>query len=224
MKRFHSQARLLVTRSFAIATATLLLGSFLATAVHAQSGTRTQPSPRPSTTSQGSGTKTAPSAVGLQGYCPVCIIKMKKWIKGDAQHSAQYDGKTYLFPGAEQKQMFLSDPTKYTPILGGDCVVALVEMGKRVPGSLQFAELHEDHLYLFANEKAKGMFQSNKEKYAHADIALGGKCTVCRVEMNKDVDGVPQFASSYKGMRYLFPGQEQQQMFNQNPSKYEVTK
>ena len=224
MNRLLSQAHLLITRRFAIVATTLVLGSLLAAAAQAQSGTRTTPSASRPAAQAGSGTKTNAGVVGLQGYCPVCIIDMKKWVKGDAQYSAQYDGKTYLFPSDEQKQMFLKDPSKYTPILGGDCIVALVEMGKRVPGSLQFAALHEDHLYLFSNEKAKSMFQANKVKYAHADIARGGKCTVCRVEMNKDVDGVAEFTSLYKGMRYLFPGQEQQQMFNQNPSKYEVTK
>ncbi len=224
MNRLHSQTRLSTTRPFAIAATTLVLGSLLATTAHAQSGTKTAPSARPPAAQAGSGTKAIANAVGLQGYCPVCVINMKKWVKGDAQFAAQYDGKTYLFPGDEQKQMFVNDPAKYTPILGGDCVVALVEIGKRVPGSLQFAALHEDHLYLFSNEQAKGMFQSNKEKYAHADIALGGKCTVCRVEMKQDVNGVAEFTSLYKGMRYLFPGQEQQQMFNQKPSKYEVTK
>ncbi|TWU25323.1 YHS domain protein [Novipirellula galeiformis] len=224
MNRLQSQTRLSITRPVAMFATTLVLGSLLATAAHAQSGTRTKSSASSPAAHAGSSTKSNASTVGLRGYCPVCVIEMKKWIKGDAQFAAQYDGKTYLFPSEEQKQMFVNDPSKYTPILGGDCIVALVEMGKRVPGSLQYAALHEDHLYLFSNEQAKGMFQSNKEKYAHADIALGGKCTVCRVEMNKDVDGVSEFTSLYKGMRYLFPGQEQQQMFNQNPSKYEVTK
>lgn len=236
MNHLLSQANPSITRRFAVVATTLLFGSLLATAAHAQSGTRTQsgaraqsgtrttPSARPPAARAGSGTKMNAGAVGLQGYCPVCIIGMKKWVKGASQYSAQYDGKTYLFPGEEQKQMFVRNPTKYTPILGGDCIVALVETGRRVPGNLQFADLHEDHLYLFSNEKAKGMFRANKERYARADIALGGKCTVCRVEMNKDVDGVVQFTSFYKGMRYLFPSQEQQQMFNRNPRKYEVTR
>lgn len=224
MNHLHTKTRLSFTRPFAVLATTLALSSFLASVAHAQSGTRTAPSVRRPAAQAGSGTKTNANAVGLQGYCPVCVIEMKKWIKGESQFAAQYDGKTYLFPSEEQKQMFLNAPGKYTPILGGDCIVALVEMRKRVPGSLQFAVLYEQRLYLFSNEQAKAMFQSNKEKYAHADLALGGKCTVCRVEMNKDVDGVPEFTSLYKGMRYLFPGQEQQQMFDQNPSKYAVTK
>jgi len=207
-------------RTFVLTATALAISTLVIAEAQAQSGTRTPPSTTPA--QAGSGTKAAANAVGLQGYCPVCVIEMKKWMKGSQQFAAQYDGKTYLFPGEEQKQVFVSNPAKYTPVLGGDCVVALVEMGKRVPGSLQFAALHENRLYLFANEQAKGMFQSNKEKYANADVALGGNCSVCRVEMNQDVDGSPQFTSLHKGMRYLFPGEKQQQMFNANPTKYEV--
>jgi YHS domain-containing protein len=208
-------------RGFVIATITLMSASLLATAASAQSGTKTAAR---TSNAAGSGTKSAGNTVGLQGYCPVCVVQMKKWIKGNPQFSVQQDGKTYLFPGEEQKQMFLSNPAQYTPVLGGDCAVALVEMNKRVPGSVQHAALHNDRLYLFSNDKAKGMFVANKEKYANADLALGGKCSVCRVEMNQDVDGVPQFTSIYEGLRYQFPGNEQQQMFNQNPAKYDVTK
>lgn len=171
--------------------------------------------------SSGSGMKAGMAPVGLDGYCPLCIVKIKKWVKGSSQHAVEFDGKTYLFPAAEQKQAFMDSPEKWVPILGGDCVVALVEMGQRIPGSVQHAALHEGHLYLFANEKAKDMFRTNKEKYLQADVAFDGKCSVCMVEMNKQVAGVPQFTSVYKGMRYMFPSAEQKTMFQQNPSKYE---
>ena len=219
----HSKSRLSKTRTFLMFATTVAFATLLSTNADAQSGSRSRPAATSSAAPSGSGTKTNAGAVAMQGYCPVCVIEMKKWVKGNPQFAAPYDGKNYLFPSEEQKQMFVSNPAKYTPILGGDCVVALVEMGKRVPGSLQYAALHEDHLYLFSNENAKEMFLSNKEKYAHAD-ALGGKCTVCRVEMNQDVDGVAEFTSFYKGMRYQFPGKDQQQMFDRNPAKYEVKK
>jgi len=150
------------------------------------------------------------------------VIEMKKWIKGNPQFSVQQDGKTYLFPSDEQRQMFLKNPDKYTPALGGDCVVAKVEMGKQVAGSVQHAALHGGRLFLFPNAQAKGMFLAAPEKYSSADLALGGKCTVCRVEMNQEVEGSPQFSTIYKRARYWFPGNEQKQMFIANPGKYEV--
>lgn len=185
----HTLSRPFFVRTLMLTAAALTIGFIVAADVRAQSSTRTPPSTRPTPAQAGSGTKVSVNTVGLQGYCPVCVVDMKKWMKGSQQFAVQHDGKTYLFPGEQQKQMFVSDPVKYTPVLGGDCVVALVEMGKRIPGSLQYAALHENRLFLFLNEKAKGMFVSNKGKYANADVALNGKCSVCRVEMNQDVDG-----------------------------------
>jgi len=92
----------------------------LVSSASAQSGTRATPQ---SGKAAGSGTSSQQGSVGLQGYCPVCIVEMKKWMKGSPQFSTRHDGKTYLFPGEEQRQMFLKNPQKYTPVLGGDCVV-----------------------------------------------------------------------------------------------------
>lgn len=80
--------------------------------------------------------------------------------------------------------------TIYKLVLGGDCVVALVEMDKRILRSLQYAAPHENRLFLIANEKAKGMFVSNKGKYANADVAFNRKCSECRVEMNRDISRI----------------------------------
>lgn len=55
----------------------------------------------------------ATAASGLQGFCPVCIVEMKKWLKGSADIQATYDGKTYSFPGARQRDMFLANPARY---------------------------------------------------------------------------------------------------------------
>ena len=37
--------------------------------------------------------------------------------------------------------MFLKNPNKYTPALGGKCTVCLVEMGKTMDGTVQFATM-----------------------------------------------------------------------------------
>jgi YHS domain-containing protein len=175
------------------------------------------------TVRQGSNTRTAAtSKVALQGYCPVCVVKMKKWVRGNPTIQANYDGKTYYFPGQEQKQMFMADPAQYTPALGGDCAVCMAEMGKRTPGSLQYAALSGNRLYLFPNEKMKQMFRDDPAKYINADLALGGNCAVCRVEMKKDVAGNPDVSYMLGGLRYLFPSEDQRKMFIANPGKYAV--
>ncbi len=174
-----------------------------------------------SNTKQGSDSK-ATQQLAMEGYCPVCIVDMKKWVAGDARFQSTFDGKTYRFPAATQKATFDANPAKYAPVLGGDCVVALKKMNKRVPGNIRQAAFYGSRLFLFANEMAKNEFLANLEAYANVDLALGGKCTVCKVEMKKDVAGKPEISTVFHGMRYFFPTKEQQAMFHTNPKKYAV--
>lgn len=193
----------------------------------AQSGSRTYP-PR------GSGSRSSPPAgsgqraeqqapLALEGYCPVSILDMQKWVKGDPARRAVYDGRTYLFANAKGKQMFDANPAKYIPALGGDCVIALVEKRRRVPGNIRHASFHSGRLYLFSSENAHKRFQADPAKYANADLAYGGNCVVCRVAMQQTVPGKPQLAVVHKGLRYLFPSADQRNEFLANPAKYEVS-
>jgi YHS domain-containing protein len=187
----------------------------------AQSSTKA-PARTSRTVVQGSDTAEHQATVALSGYCPVCVIEMRKWVKGDSRFAVVQDGKTYLFPSDEQKQMFVKNPDKYTPALGGKCTVCLVEIGKTMDGSVGFATMHEGRLFLFPSDEQKQMFLKNAAKYANVDLAAQGQCTVCRVEMQKQVQGRPEFAAIHKDMRYWFPSEDQLKMFVSNPAKYEV--
>jgi len=167
---------------------------------------------------QGSGSERPATALG--GYCPVCIVKMDKLVKGDPAYSSVYDGKKYLFPSAEQMEMFDEDPAAFAPAMGGDCVVCQVEMKKDVPGKPDIHLVHNGRLYLFPSEEQLKMFKAKPEKYADADLALKGNCPVCKVDMNKDVKGKPEFAFDYHGKRYLFPAREPLEKFKASPQKY----
>jgi YHS domain-containing protein len=166
--------------------------------------------------------ESASGARALDGYCPVCIIEMKKWVRGNPNHKAEYDGKTYYFPGEKQKEVFLADPAKYVPALGGDCTVCYVKLGKRVPGNVHHAAFHGKRLFLFPGDAQQQEFLANAEKYANVDLALGGKCAVCLAELKKEVPGKPEIAAVHDGLRYLFPSDKQRQEFLANPAKYAV--
>lgn len=193
---------------------------------HAQSGSRTTTPTRqqPATSSQGSGSGATGRAeevpVGLQGYCPVCLVEMKQWVKGDPRTSVKFDGHKYLFPGAEQAKMFQEDPTKYLPVLGGDDVVHFSRTGQRVPGSLSHGVIHQGRNYFFASADTQKLFQANPTTFENADLALNGECIVCRVGMNQRVPGKPEFTVVHNGLRYQFPAEEQQATFMKSPEKY----
>ena len=189
-----------------------------------QSGSGTTQS---GSTSQGSGSGSATSGsavpqfpVAMNGYCAVCILDMRKWVKGDNRFAVVMDGKKYLFPGEAQMQQFLKNTTKYTPALSGNCVVAYATSGKIVPGSIYHTARHKDRLYMFPNEAAKAKFMQNPSAYEKVDLAFGGMCPVCRVEMKQEIPGKPEFGTILGGKRYYFPGQEQKMMFLGNKAKY----
>lgn len=104
----------------------------------------------------------------------------------------------------------------------GNCTVCKVEMQKDVPGSADHHLTHDGRLYLFPSQKQLDMFKANPDRYADADVAMEGYCSVCKVEMGRDVKGKPDLAVDYNGTRYLFPGQKQLDMFKSNPTKYTV--
>jgi YHS domain-containing protein len=158
--------------------------------------------------------------VALDGKCPVCLGKMNKLVDGDPRFSSSYDGKTYHFPSADQKTMFEADPAKFAPVLGGDCVVCLKDMGKRVAGVPEHAVVHRDRLYLFPSAEIKTKFEQSPDRYADADLALEGNCPVCLVKMDKVVKGEPNIAVVHDGLRYLFPGEEQKIMFESDPAQF----
>lgn len=156
----------------------------------------------------------------LGGYCPVCLVKSDKLVKGDPDIASTYDGRTYLFPSDEQKRLFDADPVAFAPVLGGDCTVCRVDMGKVVPGKAELHTVRDGRLYLFPSEKQQQMFERDPDKYVDADLALGGACPVCLVKMDKVVPGAPEYASVHDGLRYLFPGPDQKQMFDANPAGF----
>lgn len=160
--------------------------------------------------------------VGIDGYCPVCIVEMKSWVRGQEDIFADVDGKRYFFPSTKEREMFTSNIAKYVPALGGDCVVCYAEMGERVPGSVQHAVLHNKRLYLFPGADQKKMFMASPNKFQEVDLAIGGECTVCRHEMGKMMPGKPEFSVLWKGLNYRFPGDKQRSMFLADPEKYEV--
>ena len=90
----------------------------------------------------------------LDGNCPVCLVKMNKLVKGDSKISSVYDGKTYLFPSANQERMFDENPTAFAPVLGKD-----------IEGTSEFAVDFHGSRYLFPGQKQLDMFVANPTKY-----------------------------------------------------------
>lgn len=158
--------------------------------------------------------------LGLEGYCPVCILDAHKWEKGSQEHRSVYDGVAYLFPSAAVKEKFDRTPAKYVPALNGDCIVCYEKYDKRVPGNIRYAAKRNGRIYMFPSDEVKQTWIENPAAYDKSDIALNGECSVCLVAANKHVPGSEKFTEVHGGLRYLFPSAEQQDVFRQSPGKY----
>jgi len=164
------------------------------------------------------------SEIALSGYCPVCVIEMGKWDKGNPEIRSTYDNHTYTFPSRAIQAKFDANPEKYIPVLHGDCAVCLKKHGKRVPGSVYHSVLHQGRLFLFPSEKEKNAFKEDSRAFANADLAAKGECIVCRKKMGKHVPGSPNHTVIHDGLRYLFPSDKEAAVFRQSPGSFAESK
>jgi YHS domain-containing protein len=105
----------------------------------------------------------------LGGDCIVCYAKLGKRVPGMISHSARYDNRLFLFPGAEQRQAFLGNPQEFANAdlaLKGDCAVCLAHHNKRVAGKPEFAEIKDGFRYLFPSAREQAAFRKDPAAYA----------------------------------------------------------
>ena len=104
----------------------------------------------------------------LGGDCIVCYAKLGKRVPGSIYHTARYDNRLFLFPGAEQQQAFLSNPKEFANVdlaLNGDCAVCLVHANKRVAGKPEFTEINDGFRYQFVSAREQAAFRKDPAPY-----------------------------------------------------------
>ncbi|MFV8327433.1 YHS domain-containing (seleno)protein [Flavobacterium sp. ZS1P14] len=89
--------------------------------------------------------------VALQGYDPVAYFKQGKAVKGKKELTATYEGVTYNFSIAVNKEYFLSNPLRYQPQFGGWCAYAMGFSGEKVTINPETFKIVDGKLYLFYN-------------------------------------------------------------------------
>lgn len=68
--------------------------------------------------------------VAIRGTDPVAYFTEQRPVKGSNAFSANWNGTTWHFASAENRDLFLTDPEKYAPQYGGFCAWAVAEKGK----------------------------------------------------------------------------------------------
>jgi YHS domain-containing protein len=65
--------------------------------------------------------------VAIQGYDPVAYFSAGAALRGDAQFSAQWQGATWHFVSAVNRDAFMAAPESYAPQYGGWCAYGATE-------------------------------------------------------------------------------------------------
>lgn len=105
--------------------------------------------------------------VGLEGYCPVTMLREVKKVLGSKEFGCVHRGKLYFFANQSYRDIFLKDPDRYAPVLAGYDVVIYRETGRLVEGKTEFGGFvgQNDNrvVFLFASKENKLKFISDKQ-------------------------------------------------------------
>ncbi len=103
------------------------------------------------------------SNVAIEGYDPVGYFTLGEATKGSSEHTAVYQGATYYFASAENRDLFLQSSDKYAPAYGGYCTETLAH-GRLTPGDPTSWTVHGNRLYLTRSNRSTKGFREHKAK------------------------------------------------------------
>jgi YHS domain-containing protein len=90
--------------------------------------------------------------LAIQGFDPVAYFTQGKAVKGSKDNAVYYQGVTYYFSSAVNKEAFKKEPAKYEPQYGGWCAYAMGAKGEKVNVDPKTFKVLNGKLYLFYNK------------------------------------------------------------------------
>ena len=90
--------------------------------------------------------------VAISGYDPVAYFSPGKAVKGSKENAVAYEGVTYYFSTAANKEEFKKNPAKYEPQYGGWCSYAMGAKGEKVEIDPKTFKIVDGKLNLFYNK------------------------------------------------------------------------
>jgi YHS domain-containing protein len=102
----------------------------------------------------------ASNGPALQGFDPVAYFTEGAPKEGDARFAHQWNGATWRFASAENRDRFQAEPERFAPQYGGYCAFAM-SGGSFSPGDANRWRIVDGKLYLNANRFAQTLWESN---------------------------------------------------------------
>ena len=100
------------------------------------------------------------NGVAIKGYDPVSYFTVGEATMGKTDFSTQYQGASYRFASAENRELFLANPEKYAPAFGGFCAFGTT-FSKKIPTDPQAWKIVDGRLYLNSGAKAHELWQND---------------------------------------------------------------
>lgn len=91
--------------------------------------------------------------VAIDGYDTVAYHTVGQPTKGMAEFKSEYQGATWHFATAANRDLFAANPAKYAPAYGGWCSAG-ASKGKKVAIKPEFWKIVDGQLYLNSSEAA----------------------------------------------------------------------
>ncbi len=90
------------------------------------------------------------SKAAVNGYDTVAFFTDSKAVNGSPFITAEHEGAIYYFASEEHKNLFVANPSKYTPQFGGYCAFG-VAIEKLLPVDISTWQVRNGKLYLNLN-------------------------------------------------------------------------
>jgi len=100
------------------------------------------------------------SGLAIQGYDAVAYFTEGKPVLGDPAYSFDWQGATWQFASAAQRDAFAADPERYAPQFGGYCAYAVTQ-GHAAPASPEVWSITDGKLYLNLGPGVQSLWQED---------------------------------------------------------------
>ena len=108
------------------------------------------------------------NGLAISGYDPVAYFTMGRPAPGSPAFEQRWNGATWRFASAENRDRFNANPEAFAPAFGGYCAWA-VSQNYLAPGDPLYWRIVDGRLYLNFNARAKMLWEADLE----AAIARG---------------------------------------------------
>ena len=88
----------------------------------------------------------------IEGYDPVAYFTEERPVEGQSEFEAEWNGATWRFASAENRERFVEDPEAYAPAYGGFCAWAVAERGELYSVDPHAWKIVDGTLYLNFNQ------------------------------------------------------------------------